>query len=213
MIQDRSGCHHGSWTRESKPLSFPVFFETVFNELRSFKCLFMISIIKGEPYHASLLSQLGSLSIVESHGHSAPAHVMQSYVDKKLTEAVLREELEDGGNIYYIIYYNGQPAGYSKIIYNIPIEPVAETNITKMERLYLLRTFYDLKLGHQLMEFNIDLAKNARQAGMWLYVWKENHRAIRFYERAGFGIVGDGYFRLSEDHANPNWQMYLPFAQ
>jgi ribosomal protein S18 acetylase RimI-like enzyme len=138
---------------------------------------------------------------------------MQSYVDEKLTEAALSNELADAANIYYLIYYNGQPAGYSKIIYNLPIEPVAQTNITKMERLYLLRTFYDQKLGHQLMDFNISLAKDAGQAGMWLYVWKENHRALRFYERAGFGIVGDGYFRLSKDHANPNWQMFLPFSR
>ena len=46
---------------------------------------------------------------------------------------------------------------------------------------------------------------------MWLYVWKGNERALTFYERAGFHIVGDGWFRLTAEHANPNWQMYLPY--
>ena len=172
----------------------------------------MISIVKALPQDANLLSHIAAISIVESHGHSAPSHIMQSYVDEKLTEAALRLELEDPANVYYLLYYNDGLAGYSKIIYNVAIEPVAATNITKMERLYLLGEFYGLKLGHELMQFNINLSKAQGQAGMWLYVWKGNDRAIRFYERAGFRVVGDGYFRLTDEHANPNWQLYLPFS-
>jgi ribosomal protein S18 acetylase RimI-like enzyme len=171
----------------------------------------MTAIVKAKPEDAPLLSHISSLSIVESHGHSAPAHIMQAYVDEKLTEAALRRELKDPANIYYLLYYDGQPAGYSKIIYDVPIEAVQPSNITKMERLYLLREFYGLKLGHELMQFNINLSKEHGQAGMWLYVWKENDRAIRFYEQTGFRIVGDGFFRLTDNHANPNWQLYLSY--
>jgi hypothetical protein len=24
--------------------------------------------------------------------------------------------------------------------------------------------------------------------------------------------MGDGWFRLTDDHSNPNWQMFLPFS-
>lgn len=171
----------------------------------------MTTIRRATPSDAPLLSGIAASSIIESHGHSAPAHIMQAYVDEKLTETALQLDLEDPANIYSLIYHHGQPAGYSKISYDLPIAPVAEANVTKMERLYLLKEFYGLKLGHQLMQFNIDLAKAAAQAGIWLYVWKENHRAMDFYQRTGFRIVGDGFFRLTDDHANPNWQLYLPF--
>ena len=55
------------------------------------------------------------------------------------------------------------------------------------------------------------LSRELGQDRMWLYVWKENHRALRFYEKAGFQIVGDGLFRLTATHANPNWQMFLRY--
>lgn len=171
----------------------------------------MISICKAEKEHIPVLSKIGGLSIIESHGRSAPAAIMNAYVAEKFSEEALGRELGDSSNIFYLVYYNGEPAGYSKIIYNIPIEPVSQSNITKMERLYLLEAFHGLKLGHQLMEFNIQLSKEQDQAGMWLYVWKGNDRAIRFYERTGFAIVGDGFFRLTEDHSNPNWQMFLQY--
>jgi ribosomal protein S18 acetylase RimI-like enzyme len=171
----------------------------------------MISITKVQPSDVSTLSTIGGLTLIESHGNSAPAHVMQTYVDEKFSEQALHDEISDPASIFHLINYNGKPVGYSKIVYNIPIEPVNLPNITKMERLYILREFYSLKLGRHLMDFNITLSKQNAQQGMWLYVWKENHRAIRFYEQTGFKIVGDGFFRLTADHANPNWQMFLQY--
>lgn len=171
----------------------------------------MISIVPAGLKDVAELARMGGQTIMESHGHSQPTEVMQSYIGEKFSEEAIKEELSDPANIFRLVYYEGQLAGYSKIIYNVPIEPVPLPNITKMERLYLLREFYDKKLGHQLLQFNIDLSKQQGQAGMWLYVWKGNDRALRFYERAGFTIVGEGFFRLTDTNANPNWQMYLPY--
>ena len=38
------------------------------------------------------------------------------------------------------------------------------------------------KLGYQLMDFNLQLARRENQEGIWLYTWIENHRAISFYQ-------------------------------
>lgn len=173
----------------------------------------MIRIVPVQKEDVPLLVSLGRRSLVESHGRSAPAEVFNAYLDEKFTEAALQEELADEANLFHLICYNDEPAGYSKIIYNCPIEPLASPRLTKLERLYLLSEFYDKKLGHQLLQYNIDLSKKAGQEGMWLYVWKENRRALRFYERAGFAIVGDGWFRLTDSHANPNWQMCVEYGE
>jgi ribosomal protein S18 acetylase RimI-like enzyme len=171
----------------------------------------MITITPATINDIKILTEVGSRSLLESHGHSAPAEVMQAYKSEKFTEAALEEELADQENIFHIIWHNGQPAGYSKIIYRQPLAHVPQKNITKMERLYLLQEYYSLKLGHQLLQFNIDLSRSHGEAGMWLYVWKGNERAINFYTKAGFKIIGDGWFRLTDEHANPNWQMLLEY--
>src|SRR5689334_11462715 len=99
----------------------------------------MISILPIGPEHLGLLSRIGGQTIFESHGSSAPQEVMQAYVDEKFSEKALAEEVNDPANIFHLLFYKGQPAGYSKIIYDVPIVPVSFPNITKMERLYLLR--------------------------------------------------------------------------
>lgn len=169
----------------------------------------MITIVKATTDNAALLADIGGISFIESHGHSAGAADINTYVKEKYTPAALSKEINDPKNIYHIIYHDGQPAGYSKIIFNTPHSNILQENITKLERIYLLKEFYQLKLGYQLLQFNIDLSKKNNQAGMWLYVWKENHRAVNFYTKTGFTIIGSYDFKLTETHSNPNHQMLL----
>jgi ribosomal protein S18 acetylase RimI-like enzyme len=71
------------------------------------------------------------------------------------------------------------------------------------------KRFYDLKLGERLFNFNVQLAKTNGQAGIWLYTWKDNHRAINFYKKNGFIINGSYSFTFTEELSNPNHRMFL----
>ena len=171
----------------------------------------MILIKKANENDASLVAELAKTSFIESHGHSAQPGDINSYITKNYNDDSIREELLDSKNIYYIIYYNDEAAGYSKIVLNSPYTHSAIANISKLERFYLLKKFYNLNLGRRLLEFNIDLMKQNSQTGVWLYVWKENPKAINFYTRNGFRIIGSYNFKISESHSNPNHQMLLEF--
>jgi len=171
----------------------------------------MVSIIKANENDFQLLSQLAKTTFIESHGSSASQEDINSYISEKYNEAVFKEELSDPKNIYHIIYYQEQPAGYSKLIFDAAYAGAEIKNIAKLERIYLLKECYDLKLGKELFLFNTSLAKQNQQAGIWLFVWKENHRAVAFYKKNGFVIIGSHDFKISETHANPNHQMWLRF--
>jgi ribosomal protein S18 acetylase RimI-like enzyme len=171
----------------------------------------MISLRRLTADDALLLSQLGSTALIESHGHSAPPHIVEEYINNAFSEKTCVEELLINKNIFHAIYINDQPAGYSKISFNSPQPSVQLEPVTNMKQLYLLKEFYNLKLGHQLMQHAIDLSKAKGEKGMWLNVWKENERAFRFYKKQGFEIVGEMDFIMSAEHANPNWVMLLTY--
>lgn len=171
----------------------------------------MFSIIKAQDQHIKLLTAIGKTSFIESHGRSASADDIQQYVNAKYTQEVFRTELNDAKNIYHLINYQEQSAGYSKIILNEKFTHIQLENVTKLERLYLLKEFYKLQLGYELLNYNIELAKQNNQTGMWLFVWKQNHQAYNFYKKMGFKIMGDYNFKISETHSNPNYQMLLRF--
>ncbi len=171
----------------------------------------MVSIVRLTTADTELLSKMGGTSLIESHGHSATPQIMQEYVDKNFRTEACRNELIDESNIFYAIFYNNEPAGYYKIILNKPHPAVALQPVTYMERLYLLSRFYNLKLGQQLMQHAVNLSKNSSEKGMWLTVWQKNERALRFYQKAGFAVVEEGKFVLTEKYSNPTWVMMMEY--
>src|SRR6266480_4684810 len=118
----------------------------------------MVSIVLADKKDFQLVSEIGRTTFLESHGHSAPPGVIDNYVKETYSTKAVREELNDTANIFHIISYNNKLAGYSKIILNTIHPAIKEKNITKLERLYLLKEFYDLKLGHALFQFNSDIS-------------------------------------------------------
>ncbi len=171
----------------------------------------MTSIIKTNTDDIQLLTDIGRTSFIESHGHSAPVAVINKYVKEKFNYTVIAEELAEPKNIYHFIFHNNQVAGYSKIILNEPHPAIPLSMVTKLERLYLLKEFYSLKLGLELFEFVLNLSKENNQEGMWLFVWKENQRAVNFYKKHGFNIIGSYDFKLTDTHSNPNYHMFLTY--
>jgi len=171
----------------------------------------MTTITQSTTADSNLLSNLGKQTFIESHGHSASKDDIDSYVARNYTPEIFQAELADEKNIYHIIYNNSTPAGFSKIILNDAHRLITLPNVTKLERIYILKRYYNLKLGAKLFKFNLNLSKENQQSGMWLFVWKENSRAIKFYEKRGFKIIGSHDFKISETHSNPNHIMFLEY--
>jgi GNAT superfamily N-acetyltransferase len=168
-------------------------------------------IIKAGPEHAEDLAEIGKNSFWESHGHSASEEDITAYIVRHFNAEAFRKDLTEAANLYHIIYHENQMAGYSKMILNQSNENIVMQPLAKLERLYLTKSFYGLCIGALLFDYNLELAKKMGQKGMCLAVWKDNHRAIKFYVKQGFKTVGTYDFKISETHANPNHIMYLGF--
>ena len=171
----------------------------------------MTTIVRASESDSLLLAEIGKISFIESHGNSASEAVIDEYVRRSYTTDAFKTELANPGNNYDIIYHGEQAAGFSKIVLNASHSNIPIQNLTKLDRLYLLKEFCGKKLGAQLLRFNVKLSEQNNQSGMWLFVWKENHGAVRFYQKAGFEIIGSYDFHLTEIHSNPNHQMLLKY--
>ncbi len=171
----------------------------------------MVTIQKAKESDFQKIVDMGRQSFLEAHPNCAPKDVVDEYLNQKFNAELVKEELEDERNIFHIICYNNQTAGYSKIIFNHSHSNIKNKQVTKLERLYLLKDFYGLNLGTELFEFNKELSQKNAQRGMWLFVWVKNLRAINFYKKVGFKVIGSHDFKLSATYSNPNHQMFLEY--
>ncbi len=171
----------------------------------------MISIIQANPIHAQIISEIGRISVEEAHRDSCSANDLNQFLEKNYNVEVIQDELKDEKNMYHIIYSDGEAAGFSKIMLNSVHSNIQQTNVTKLDRIYLLANFFNRKLGFELLQFNIELSKKNNQFGIWLFTWVGNERAIKFYQKNGFAIIGSHNFQVTETHYNQHHQMFLAF--
>lgn len=173
----------------------------------------MISITKAMESDCSAIIAIGKQSVEESHRGSCSAQDMNEFLTRNYNANTIKSELNDQKNIYYVIKHSNQPVGFSKIILNATHENIASSNVTILDRIYLLKEFYGLKLGLELLNFNISLAKQNNQSGMWLYAWIGNVRAVNFYRKAGFAIIGRHKYYVTDTHYDGTHHMFLDFRR
>ncbi len=169
----------------------------------------MISVIRAREEDYQPIVNIGRISVAEAHRESTTAENMNAYIDRNYSDDAMKEELKDPANIYHIVHYNGKPVGFSKIILNAAHPDIAAQNVTKLDRIYVLTAYHHLKLGFELLKFNTRLAENNNQSGIWLYTWIGNTRAINFYLKIGFKIIGSHKFYVTETFYNMNHHMLL----
>ena len=173
----------------------------------------MISIKSATEKDYKVIVNIGNISVGEAHKDSCSAKDMKEYLKINYNDISIKEELNDLKNVYHILKYNEQPVGFSKIVANTEHPNIAHKNVTKLDRIYLLKEFQDLKLGFELLKFNIELSKKSNQSGIWLFTWIGNTKAVNFYLKAGFKIIGSHMFKVSETHFNENHQMFLDLSE
>lgn len=169
----------------------------------------MIHIRKASIQDAKILTEVGFHSFKSAHGHSAPKKDIDEYMSLNFNETTFTKELSEEKNYFYLISYNEKVVGYTLLIFNKNESQILVKNSAYLSRIYLLEEFYGLGLGKHLFDFIKKVCIEKQQSGIWLNVWVENLRAINFYKKQGFEIVGKSKYQISATHSNPNHVMFL----
>ena len=124
---------------------------------------------------------------------------MQKYLDENLSIEKLKTELENVNSEFYFAENNDEILGYLKLNFKDAQTEKVEENHFEIERIYVLKRFLGQKIGQILFDKAIEIGREKNLEYVWLGVWEENHRAIKFYEKNGFKIFGKHDFTLGED--------------
>ena len=124
---------------------------------------------------------------------------MQKYLLENLSIEKLKSELENPNSEFYFAENNNEILGYLKLNFKDAQTEKLEENHFEIERIYVLKAFLGQKIGQILFDKAIEIGREKNLEYVWLGVWEENHRAIRFYGKNGFEIFGKHDFVLGED--------------
>lgn len=124
---------------------------------------------------------------------------MQKYLAENLSLEKLKSEIENPNSEFYFAENENEVLGYLKINFGDAQTENQGNEALEIERIYVLKEFFPLKIGQILFEKSVEIAQEKNMKFIWLGVWEENKRAIRFYEKNGFEIFGKHDFVLGKD--------------
>ncbi|MFT3715073.1 MAG: GNAT family N-acetyltransferase [Gordonia sp. (in: high G+C Gram-positive bacteria)] len=92
--------------------------------------------------------------------------------------------------------------GYTLIVYGLPADPdvaavVPADGVAEISKMYVLPDHHGAGVSHRLMEAALDAARRHGATTAWLGVNDENDRAVAYYRKMGFEIVGDKSFDMN----------------
>jgi ribosomal protein S18 acetylase RimI-like enzyme len=132
-----------------------------------------------------------------------PAIIGQAQVDYMLprmyAEDVIRRELADG-----IVWELGEVEYRPVSFLSIGLE---SNGRAKLRKLYLDTASHGRGFGQQLISRAIEIARELSASDIWLQVNKENVRAIRAYERAGFHVEREAVFDIGNGFVMDDYVM------
>jgi ribosomal protein S18 acetylase RimI-like enzyme len=92
--------------------------------------------------------------------------------------------------------------GFAKLRRGTAPSCVAGEAPIQIDRLYVTRAYLGRGIGEALMRRCFEEASAASHDTLWLGVWERNTRALAFYRRWGFRVVGAHSFQLGADLQN-----------
>ena len=145
------------------------------------------------------LQKISILTFRETFEEVNTKEDMQKYLDENLSVEKLKSELENPNSEFYFAENDKLILGYLKINFGNAQTENQGNETLEIERIYVLKDFLGQKIGQILLNKAIEIGKKKNLEFLWLGVWEENHRAIKFYEKNGFKVFGKHKFVLGKD--------------
>lgn len=145
---------------------------------------------------AVALCQLAADTFYETFRPFNTEEDIQAYIKKAYDILIVSKQLANTHQYYFAIAYaNTQPVGYIKLIFN-QTHPRLSGKTTELEKIYVLKKYWDTKTGAALMQHAKEVCKQHGFENLYLGVWQENERAVNFYRKFGFEVFDTRQFKL-----------------
>lgn len=124
---------------------------------------------------------------------------MRKYLDEGFSSKRLYDELQNSESQFYFAIVGEEAVGYLKLNTGRAQTELKEDEGIEIERIYVLEAYHGMKVGQALFEKAMEIATARHSAYVWLGVWEENSKAIRFYEKNGFVAFDKHIFKLGNE--------------
>lgn len=158
-----------------------------------------LSFRKATVEDTSTIVRLGADAFKAAFGPYHRPEDMAEYLAANFNNEVIQSLIESVST-YFLLGYDGQNIiGYAMLKEGLHPAFVTGPDPIELVRFYVTPDVIGQGYGSELMQCCLKEALNMGHSTIWLATWQRNERAIRFYEKWGFRIVGNAIYVIGDD--------------
>lgn len=158
-----------------------------------------------------ILLDIATSTFKHTYEHLNDPADFKAYLDTHFTLNILQNELDTEGVEYYFLENESDIIGFLKLnTHKSLLESDAPTLYgeddafyllkgIEIERIYVLEHFKGSGAGSFMVYKTVERAIELGLKYIWLGVWSDNEKALKFYEKVGFLKCGEHIFKMGDD--------------
>lgn len=158
-----------------------------------------IIVIKASISDLESIKLIGRETFFETFAESNSEADMQKYLEANFNNSKLAAELNNINSHFFLALEGEIPIGYMKLNTGNAQTEIQDKISIEIERIYVKSDYHGKKVGQILYDKALQIAQEMKKKYIWLGVWEENPRAIRFYEKNGFVAFDKHIFKMGTD--------------
>ena len=151
------------------------------------------------PGDAPSLAILAERTFRDAFGARNSPENMDLHCSRSFGPDIQLREIVDRGIVTTLADHAGTLVGYSQLKIPSASPTVAAAKPAELYRIYVSTEWQGHGAGQQLLKQALVDAARAGCDRLWLGVWEHNPKAMAFYKKCGFEIVGTQAFMLGQE--------------
>jgi ribosomal protein S18 acetylase RimI-like enzyme len=159
----------------------------------------MAVIRRAVPADAASLAALAESTFRETFAAENSQENVDLHCTRSFGAGKQGEEIADPQLITFLAEVDGNLVGFAQLRLAHSANGISGAKPAELHRIYVGREWHGRGVAQELMREVTAAAVREHADCVWLGVWERNPKAIAFYRKHGFRIVGDHSFMLGED--------------
>ena len=159
----------------------------------------MTNIRQATERDAAALAELAERTFRDTFAHVNRAEDMDLHCRTSYGEGIQAAEIRDPDRTTFVCHVGDRLIAYGQLRRASAPPCVVATQPAEIQRLYVDAPWHGKGVAHALMVSLLGTAVEGGADVAWLGVWEKNPRALAFYAKSGFEVVGDHVFVVGSD--------------
>jgi diamine N-acetyltransferase len=148
---------------------------------------------------AEMLTEFARRTFYDAFAPMNSPENIEAYMSQNFTMQKISAQLDDPRAVFLIAEVEATPVAFAKLYDGEVPDCVRGFAPVEIERFYVDQQFHGKGVAHTLMQACFDRARQSGHGTIYLGVWENNRRAIAFYRKCGFDVVGSHAFQLGDE--------------